>query len=62
LENVDLKRLYQAGELQVGKVLLAQPTIAFSQQDFRSEQEAEQVLTSLFSGLFEKVEIGNFQL
>ena len=57
-----MKRLYQTGELQVGKVLLARPKIAVSQQDFRSEQAAEQVLTSLFAGLFEKVEIGDFQL
>ena len=62
LENVGLKRLYQTGELQVGKVLLARPKIAVSQQDFRSEQAGEQVLTSLFAGLFEKVEIGDFQL
>ena len=62
LENVDLKRLYQTGELQVGKVLLAQPKIAISQQTSGSDKAPEQVFTSLFSGLLEKVEIGDFQL
>jgi len=62
LENVDLKRWYQTGELEVEKVELTRPKIEVTQQDSRSEQAPEQVLTSLFSGIFEKVEIGDFQL
>jgi hypothetical protein len=62
LEDADLKRLYQTGELQVGKVLLARPKIQVIQQASNSEQAPEQVLTSLFSGLLEKLEIDDFQL
>ena len=62
LENVDLKHWYQTGELEVEKVELTRPKIEVIQQDSRSEQAPEQVLTSLFSGIFEKVEIEDFQL
>lgn len=63
LENVDLKRLYQVGELHVGKVLLARPKIEVSQQDSRGKQgSADKALTALLSGLLEKVEIGDFLL
>ena len=62
LENVDLKQWYQTGELEVEKVELTRPKIEVIQQDSRSEKAPEQVLTSLFSGIFEKVEIGDFQL
>lgn len=62
LENVDLKRWYQTGELEVEKVELTRPKIEVTQQDSRSKQAPEQALTSLFSGIFEKVEIGDFQL
>jgi hypothetical protein len=62
LENVDLKQWYQTGELEVEKVELTRPKIEVIQKDSRSEQAPEQVLTSLFTGLFEKVEIGDFQL
>ncbi|MEY3644465.1 MAG: hypothetical protein RLZZ207_1160 [Bacteroidota bacterium] len=62
LENADLKHLYQTGELQVGKVFLNRPKIEIIQQDSKTKQAPEQVLTSLFSGLFDKVEIGDFQL
>jgi len=62
LENADLKRLYQTGELEVGTVLVNRPKIEVIQQDSRNDQASEQALTSLFSGLFEKVEIGDFQL
>ncbi|MFM2251106.1 MAG: hypothetical protein RLZZ358_2036, partial [Bacteroidota bacterium] len=62
LENADLKRLYQTGELQVGKVMLTRPKMEIIQQASRKEQEPDHALTALFSGLFEKVEIGDFQL
>ena len=62
LENVDLKRLYQTGELEVEKVRVTRPKMEVIQQDSRSEHVPEQALSSLFSGLFEKVEIGDFQL
>ncbi len=62
LENADLKRLYQTGELQVGKVMLTRPKMEIIQQASRKEQLPDHAVTALFSGLFEKVEIGDFQL
>ncbi len=62
LERADLKRLYQTGELEVGKVLLTRPKMEILQPASRKEQLPDHALTALFAGLFEKVEIADLQL